>query len=80
MRKLDHGAPSPHRAAAIAAFPNAKFSDDDRLIPDRWLDANVLSANGPVGPAHEQEFGSYGPTVGVFLNPLISTQQQARGF
>jgi hypothetical protein len=35
------------------------------------MDANVLSANGPVGPAHEQEFGSYGPTVGVFLNPLI---------
>jgi hypothetical protein len=71
MRKLDHGSPSPHRAAAIAAFPSAKFSDDDSLVINRWMDANVLSANGPVGPAHEQEFGSYGPTVGVFLNPLI---------
>jgi hypothetical protein len=70
MRPLDHGGPSPHRAYAIERFPDARFSDDPRLI-DRmpaWLDANVVAANGPVGPAHEAEFGSYGPTVGIFVN------------
>jgi hypothetical protein len=71
MRSLDHGGPSPHRAYAIERFPDVRFSDDPRLI-DRlpvWLDANVVAANGPVGPAHEKEFGSYGPTVGIFVNP-----------
>jgi hypothetical protein len=71
MRALDHGNPSPHRAYAVERFPDVRFSDDPRLI-DRtsWMDANVVAANGPVGPAHEAEFGSYGPTVGVFFNPL----------
>jgi len=68
MRRLDHGAPSPHRAAALAALPNARFSDDPSLAGTRWLDAAVLAASGPCGPAHETEFGSYGPTVGVFFN------------
>lgn len=70
MRMLDHGGPSPHRAYAIEKFPDARFSDDPRLIArTAWLDANVVAANGPVGPAHEKEFGSYGPTVGIFVNP-----------
>ena len=69
MRRLDHGQPSPYRAAAVAVFPNAKFSDDPALVAAAtWMDAKVVEANGPVGPAHEQEFGSYGPTVGVFVN------------
>jgi hypothetical protein len=69
MRRLDNGQPSPHRAAALAAFPKAKFSDDRRLCGFNWLDEAVAKADGPCGPAHEQEFGSYGPTVGVFINP-----------
>lgn len=69
MRALDHGGPSPHRAYAIERFPEVRFSDDPRLIArTSWLDANVAAAGGPVGPEHEKEFGSYGPTVGVFLN------------
>ena len=69
MRKLDHGGPSPHRAAAVERFANARFSDDPLLVAgSSWLDANVIAAGGPVGPAHEREFGSYGPTVGVFMN------------
>jgi hypothetical protein len=69
MRKLDHGGPSPHRAAAVAAFPNAKFSDHPGLVArSAWMDAKVIEASGPCGPEHEREFGSYGPTVGVFLN------------
>ena len=72
MRKLDHGGPSPHRAYALERFPDAKFSDDPKLDRLSWLDANVVAAGGPCGPAHVAEFGSYGPTVGVFLNPLTS--------
>lgn len=72
MRKLDHGGPSPHRAYALERFPNARFSDDPKLDRLSWLDANVAAAGGPCGPAHVAEFGSYGPTVGVFLNPLTS--------
>jgi hypothetical protein len=69
MRALDHGGPSPHRAYAIERFPDVKFSDDPALVArTAWLDANVVAANGPVGPAHQAEFGSYGPTVGVFVN------------
>ena len=72
MRKLDHGGPSPHRAAAIARFPDARFSDDEALVlGSAWMDANVVAAGGPCGPQHEAEFGSYGPTVGVFVNPQI---------
>lgn len=80
MRKLDHGGPSPHRAAALERFPAAKFSDDPALEGCRWLDAKVVEAGGPVGPAHEAEFGSYGPTVGVFLNnlPHQATAQSKR--
>ncbi len=73
MRALDHGGPSPHRAYAVERFPHVKFSDDPRLIDrTKWLDANVVAANGPVGPEHEKEFGSYGPTVGVFVNPALA--------
>lgn len=69
MRKLDHGGPSPHRAAAISAFKHHAFSDEDRLVTSSsWMDANVIAAGGPCGPAHQAEFGSYGPTVGVFIN------------
>lgn len=71
MRKLDHGGPSPHRAAALEAFPAAKFSDDPSLAGTVWMDSKVLEAGGPCGPAHEAEFGSYGPTVGVFINPAL---------
>lgn len=66
MRRLDHGQPSPHRAAALAAFPDATFSDETADLSH--LDRNVVAANGPVGPDHIKEFGSYGPTVGVFIN------------
>lgn len=70
MRRLDHGEPSPHRAAALDAFPRAQFSDEPALIAgSSWMDETILSAGGPCGPAHEAEFGSYGPTIGVFLNP-----------
>jgi len=69
MRRLDHGAPSPHRADAIARLPNHAFSDDPRIVSAAsWMDANIIAAGGPAGPAHEAVFGSYGPTVGVFLN------------
>lgn len=71
MRALDHGKPSPHRAAALATFPDARFSDDPRLVAgSSWMDAAILAAGGPCGPAHESEFGSYGPTVGVIFNPV----------
>ncbi len=69
MRALDHGGPSPHRAYAVERFPDVMFSDDPRVVDrTKWLDARVVEANGPVGPEHEKEFGSYGPTVGVFVN------------
>lgn len=68
MRKLDHGAPSPFRAAAIETFPNHRFSDDPDLLERYgWLDQKIMGAGGPSGPAHEVEYGSPGPTVGVFL-------------
>ena len=68
MRKLDHGAPSPFRSAAIETLPNQRFSDEPELL-DRygWLDKIIMDAGGPAGPAHEAEFGSPGPTVGVFF-------------
>jgi hypothetical protein len=69
MRRLDHGGPSPHRAAAVAAFKDHRFSDDPRVTAAvSWMDANIAASGGPCGPAHEAEFGSYGPTVGVFFN------------
>jgi hypothetical protein len=70
MRRLDHGQPSPFRAAAEAVFAKHKFSDDPAFIAgSSWMDANVVAAGGPCGPQHEAEFGSYGPTIGVFVNP-----------
>jgi len=67
MRRLDHGQPSPFRAAAIEAFPNHRFSDEPELLSRYgWLDDKIRDAGGPAGPAHETEFGSPGPTVGVF--------------
>lgn len=68
LRRLDHGGPSPHRAIAVERLPYAKFTDDPRLIGARWMDAGIIAAGGPAGPAHEAEFGSYGPTLGVFEN------------
>jgi len=69
MRRLDHGGPSPHRADAMARLPKHAFSDDPRLVQaSSWMDAGILEAGGPCGPKHEAEFGSYGPTLGVFLN------------
>ena len=68
MRRLDHGKPSPFRAAAIAAFSSHRFSDEPELIEKYgWLDGKIIEAGGPAGPAHEQEFGSPGPTIGMFL-------------
>ena len=76
MRRLDHGEPSPHRAAALSAFPDARFSDDPRITQNfAWMDQAVFAGGGSVGPLHEQEFGSYGPTVGVFCNPSTSNKQ-----
>jgi hypothetical protein len=67
MRRLDHGAPSPGRIVAIETFPNHRFSDDPELLERYgWLDQKIMEAGGPSGPAHEAEFGSPGPTVGVF--------------
>jgi hypothetical protein len=77
MRRLDHGGPSPHRAAAVAQFPDVKFSDDPNVVSgSSWMDQRILEAGGPCGPKHEAEFGSYGPTVGVFLNNRSHSNQQ----
>lgn len=77
MRRLDHGQPSPHRAVAVERLPRHKFSDDPAIVAaSAWIDANVVAANGPCGPAHEAEFGSYGPTVGLFLNHVHSNSNQ----
>jgi len=76
MRPIDHGAPSPYRAAAQAVFSSALFSDAPSYVSTtRWMDAKVVLANGPVGPDQERVFGSYGPTVGVFINPRKQQQQ-----
>lgn len=76
MRRLDHGGPSPHRAAAIAALPRHAFTDDPRIVAAAsWMDANIIAQGGPAGPAHEAVFGSYGPTVGVFVNPCLNAFQ-----
>lgn len=73
MRRLDHGGPSPHRAAAVAAFRHHAFSDDPRIVAAAsWMDANIIASGGPAGPAHEAVHGSYGPTVGVFVNPCLN--------
>src|SRR5690606_37051495 len=73
MRRLDHGGPSPHRAAAVERLPRHQFSDEPQMIAElAWMDEKVRQAGGPCGPKHEAEFGSYGPTVGVFYNPHIS--------
>lgn len=69
MRRLDHGRPSPHREAAISRLPWHKFSDAPEITAaSGWMDENIIAAGAPAGPAHEAEFGSYGPTVGIFLN------------
>ena len=69
MRRLDHGAPSPHRACAIERLPHHKFSDDPKLVAGTsWMDAEVVKAGGPCGPQWEAVHGSYGPTIGVFFN------------
>jgi hypothetical protein len=69
MRRLDHGGPSPHRAVAVERLAKHAFSDDPRVTAAAsWMDAAILEGGGPCGPAHEAEFGSYGPTLGVFLN------------
>ena len=77
MRPIDHGVPSPYRAAAAAVFPGATFSDDPAFIAaTSWMDVRVVEANGPVGPEQQQQFGSYGPTVGVFRNiPRLLTSE-----
>jgi hypothetical protein len=78
MRRLDHGAPSPHRANAIERLPRHKFSDDPALVSaSSWIDAGIVSSPMPCGPEFEAVHGSYGPTVGLFLNHVhpISNQQ-----
>ena len=76
MRRLDHGQPSIFRLAA-EHFPIARFTDEPSVREELgWMDEKILAAGGPVGPAHEQEYGSYGPTVGVFFNPASITLQQ----
>ena len=79
MRKLDHGGPSPHRQVAIDRLPNHKFSDDPVLVAgSSWMDEEIIKAGGPAGPAHEKEFGSYGPTVGIFFNKQQAHQHLAK--
>jgi hypothetical protein len=79
MRPIDHGKPSPYRAAAQAVFANALFSDNPEFVAaTSWMDAKVVEANGPVGSKQQAEFGSYGPTVGVFLQ-APSTKQRSLG-
>lgn len=77
MRRLDHGGPSPHRAAAIEHLPNHKFTDDPAYAWASWMDAKVVEAGGPCGPQHEAVHGSYGPTLGAFFNPAISNKEFA---
>lgn len=73
LRKLDHGKPSPHRAAALEAFPWAIFSDAQDLVASlAWIDERIIATGGPAGAMHAKEYGSYGPTVGVFINPSVS--------
>jgi hypothetical protein len=70
MRRLDHGAPSPYRAAAEARFEESRFTDDPEYVRVMsWMDENIAKAGGPCGPDHEKVFGSYGPTIGAFFNP-----------
>ena len=77
MRRLDHGQPSPHRAAALARLPKHRFSDDPRWIAaTSWMDAGIAEAGGPCGPQHEAQFGSYGPTLGAFFNPIAISNKQ----
>ena len=69
MRRLDHGRASPFRVAAAERFPKHLFSDAPELVAQfQHLDAAVIAAGGPCGPEHEKQHGSYGPTVGIFLN------------
>lgn len=68
MRRLDHGGPSPHRAAAVERLPVHKFTDDPAYAWASWMDAKVVEAGGPCGPQHEAVYGSYGPTLGAFFN------------
>lgn len=77
MRRLDHGGPSPHRAAAVEHLPNHRFTDDPAYAWASWMDAKVVEAGGPCGPQHEAVHGSYGPTLGAFFNPAISNKEFA---
>lgn len=78
MRRLDHGEPSPHRKCAVEHFPYQMFSDDQKWISETsWMDAENAMTQGQCGAEFEAVHGSYGPTIGVFLNP-ISKQQTAR--
>lgn len=75
MRRLDHGKPSLHRAAAVERLSRHLFSDAPELVAQfSYLDAPVIAAGGPVGPDHEKQFGSYGPTIGIFLNAQSTKQ------
>lgn len=79
MRRVDHGVPSPYRTAAEVVFPGAVFSDDPAYVASTsWMDAKAIEANGPLGPEWEQKFGSYGPTVGVFLSRAGENKGQGR--
>jgi hypothetical protein len=78
MRKLDHTLPSPHRDCAITHLPYHEFSDDPRLVERlSWLDAVIPESEVTRGPAHLEKHGSYGPTIGAFLNPQ-SIKQSVR--
>jgi hypothetical protein len=69
MRKLDHGKPSPYRVAATKKFKDCAFTDDPRIeVAISWVDDVVIAQNGPVGLDHKAAYGSYGPTLGIFLN------------
>jgi hypothetical protein len=74
MRPIDHGRPSPYRAAAEAVFAGFFSDHPDYIANTSWMDAKVVEANGPVGPKQQAEFGSYGPTVGVFINTAFRAQ------
>jgi hypothetical protein len=69
MRRLDHGGPSPHRAGAVERLPKHLFSDHPQLVKE-WspLDAEIAKAGAPCGAQFEAVHGSYGPTIGAFLN------------
>lgn len=75
MRRLDHSLESPYRKCAIEHFAFHSFSDDPRYVEEAsWMDANIVSPEPVCGPEFEKVHGSYGPTVGVFHNPIAINQ------